>query len=148
MSRPISADAPPTAETGTIGYAAPEQLRDDVPHTTGTDVFAFGLILYEIISGQPVFDPSQPQMAFVRQLRFRQFPEIPEDFGRLMQNLIPRCWASEPRRRPSFQDIFNEFRTADYRILPSVDRAHLKHSMDQVLDWEARMRIGKRESLS
>jgi serine/threonine protein kinase len=138
LSRPISADGPPTENTGTVCYAAPEQLSPNSPHTTKTDVFSFGLVLYEIISGAPVFARDEPWMNIVRRLRSRQFPVVLETFGSLMQSLIPRCWSNDPQNRPSFQDILTEFQAADFRILPSVDQDLLKKSVDEVLEWEAR----------
>jgi serine/threonine protein kinase len=41
---------------GSVQYAAPE-LYDDPPYSEKIDVFAFGLILYELVVGRPVFDP-------------------------------------------------------------------------------------------
>jgi serine/threonine protein kinase len=141
MSRPISADGPPTGDTGTKGYAAPEQLSANAAHTPKTDVFTFGLILYEIIRGEPVFDPNQ---TLVRKLRSEQFPAIPDEFGSFMQDLIPRCWAHDPQNRPSFQDIFDEFQTVDFEILPSVNRSFLKQSVSEVLAWEAENAASKK----
>lgn len=44
----------PHLKRATVGYASPEQLRGDAAHT-GMDVFALGVILYELVSGtQPV----------------------------------------------------------------------------------------------
>jgi hypothetical protein len=123
VSRPISAEDPPTADTGTIGYAAPEQLVENAPHTTKTDVFTFGLILYEIISGEPVFPTDETTMGFIRRLQSGDFPAIPEEFGSLMMSLIPRCWALSRKLRPSFEDILTEFRSAVMlMLLPSERR--------------------------
>ncbi|HUP61439.1 MAG TPA: protein kinase [Thermoanaerobaculia bacterium] len=49
---PMKSD--PQAVIGTAGYMAPEQLRGE-PVDATTDIFAFGCVLYEMISGRPAF---------------------------------------------------------------------------------------------
>jgi serine/threonine protein kinase len=147
LSRPESAEDPMTGDTGTVGYAAPEQLYEDGELTTKTDVFAFGLILYEIITGERVFGEYEPLMTIVKRLRRRQFPAVPEEFGSLMQSLIVRCWAADQRERPSCDAILNEFQEADFRILEAVDAEYLRKSVDDVLQWESEQRLRRTEYL-
>lgn len=47
-------DAPPTAVILTPEYSSPEQIRRE-PITTATDVFALGILLYELLSGAHPF---------------------------------------------------------------------------------------------
>jgi hypothetical protein len=136
LSRHESADGQTSGDTGTIGYAAPEQLDEDVGCTTKTDVFAFGLITYEIITGEKVFGESEPSRNIVRRLRARQFPPVPDSFGTLMQSLIRRCWAADPRTRPSFDEMVKEFQAAGFQVLPGVDGEYLRRSVTDLLEWE------------
>jgi TPR repeat protein len=122
LSRSRSATGLPTPNAGAFEYAAPEQWQADTPYTAKVDVFTFGLIAYELIAGEPVVCPRQPD----------NLPELPPSFGPLMQNLIGRCWSLNPSDRPSFRDIFLEFKSSGWEILPGVSVDRIAESVSEV----------------
>jgi serine/threonine protein kinase len=136
VSRPESADGPPTADTGTVWYAAPEQLEENMPHTRKTDVFSFGYVLYEILTGKEVFAPSERAYSVLKRIRAQQFPTLPEAFGSLMQGLVRRCWSNNPRDRPSFEAIFREFEDCGFAILPDADPERIQACVNEILALE------------
>jgi serine/threonine protein kinase len=137
VSRPESAEGPPTSDTGTVWYAAPEQLVEGVRHTMKTDVFSFGYVLYEIITGKAVFGPPESVMGVLKRIRARDLPTLPDQFGDLMQGLIRRCWSKSPRDRPSFEAIFREFEQSNFAILPDANLEVIKESVNKILTWES-----------
>jgi serine/threonine protein kinase len=122
FSRSLSATDMPGPHEGTLEYAAPEQWEPRDCYTEKVDVFAFGLVAYEIISGYPALSQDGSSI----------LPEIPASFGYVMQNVITGCWSLNPSERPSFQAIFNEFKRSDWHILPKANAKTIGESVSEV----------------
>jgi serine/threonine protein kinase len=125
-----------TTRSGTVHYAAPELFEDSTELTPKVDVWGFGLILYEIVSGLAVFPFSLSPFDVIRQMRRRYRPIIPVECGEYMGGLISRCWSDNPCLRPSFNDILLEFQARGFRILPDVDCDEIRAAVGGVLMWE------------
>ena len=100
---------------GTVPYMAPEQLRGDSVDAR-CDLFALGVILYELAAGRRPF--SGRTRADVTSSILRDPPEslarVRPDLPRGFERLIHRCLEKEPNRRPaSAFDLFHELRTLD-----------------------------------
>jgi serine/threonine protein kinase len=93
-----------TEVIGTATYMAPEMFDAGRP-TKKVDIFAFGLILYEVLFGSSVFpkDATMMQIAKIHVLGTR--PEIPNSINRHIRKLIERCWSVNPDQRPNFDEI-------------------------------------------
>jgi serine/threonine protein kinase len=84
--------------TGTIGYMAPEQVRgNDVD--SRADIFAFGAVLYELVSGDRAFqgETAADVMASVLRADPRELPGLPPP----VRDIIYRCL--EKKREQRFQ---------------------------------------------
>jgi serine/threonine protein kinase len=125
-----------TPEGGTMDYAAPELFSEDAVLTRKIDVFAFGMLVYEILTGNPVFRSSGSALAIMARILTGDMPTVPDECGSLMQDLIPRCWAIDPDRRPTFDDIIRDFAAAEFRIVPSADEGRLAIYFDDIQRWE------------
>ena len=86
---------------GTPPYMAPEQFLEGAPLTAATDVYAFGLVLYEMVTGKRAFRAvSVEGEAFER---FHSAPATPRDFAPELpagwERTILRCLERAPDRR-------------------------------------------------
>jgi serine/threonine protein kinase len=137
-SRFKSDDATMTGVEATVYYAAPELFVENAELTPKVDVWAFGLILYEIVAGFAVFPSSLSPFEVIRQLRGQRRPVIPEECGEYLDNLIRRCWSHAPADRPSFDDILREFQAREFAIVPEANCHKIRGAVDGVLSWEVR----------
>ncbi len=104
-----------TARGGTIAYMAPEQFvtgRSSVQ----SDVFALGLILYELVSGRhPFHRADAPEFQTIRATQFSDPPSLRETVPDLpveLESLVLRCLEKQPSARfASAADVREALRT-------------------------------------
>jgi serine/threonine protein kinase len=135
-TRPVEDRATLTPETGTVYYAAPEMYRESENICPKVDVFSFGLILYEILAGRPVFPSDEQPFPVMRQLFAGEMPAVPDNIGSFMHGLILRCWSLDPANRPSFDDIVNDFETCEFNISPGSSSDTIKEYFCSIKAWE------------
>jgi serine/threonine protein kinase len=134
-ARPRNYDATLTPDTGTVYYAAPEMYKEDEHFSGKVDVFSFGSIVYEILTGCPVFPPSMMPFPILRKILKGDMPEIPLTLAPVMRNVIQRCWLN-PESRPSFDDILNEIERSNYAIVPDANPVAVRGFCVSVQAWE------------
>jgi len=112
---PPAPEATYTAKGGTIAYMAPEQFvtgRSSVQ----SDVFALGLILFELASGRhPFHRPDAPEFQTIRATQFADPPNLREIVPELpveLESVILRCLEKQPSARfSSAADVREGLRT-------------------------------------
>lgn len=87
---------------GTYGYIAPEQLARGTPVDHRVDVFAMGVILYEMCVGVHPFDISEEPNLLERILnaRYVRPRQASSRIPKSLDKLITRCLAPHPEGRP------------------------------------------------
>jgi serine/threonine protein kinase/Tfp pilus assembly protein PilF len=105
---PASKRTPPpvgatyTARGGTIAYMAPEQFVTG-QSSVQSDIFALGLILYELATGRhPFHRPDAPEFQSIRAIQFADPPSIREIAPNLpveLESVILRCLEKQPSAR-------------------------------------------------
>ena len=92
---------------GTAGYMSPEQVRGEhVDHRA--DIFAFGVILYEMLSGKRAFHRATSAETMTAILN-EDPPPIEGKLAAPLKWTIERCLAKEPDQRyESTRDLYRE----------------------------------------
>jgi len=83
---------------GTLAYMAPEQLRSAETIDGRADVYAFGLVLYEMLSGANPLRADNIQDQIQRVLAHT--PPLLTDVPPAVEALVARCIAKDPDERP------------------------------------------------
>ncbi|XP_078177940.1 receptor-like cytoplasmic kinase 176 [Carex rostrata] len=141
-----------TRVMGTYGYAAPEYVATGHLYVK-SDVYGFGVVLLEMLSGQRALDPNRPsnQLSLVewakpllsdrRRLARLMDPRLegkyPSKAALEAADLSLNCLASEPKNRPSMKEVVEKLekieamkgaRSRDIKQAATRDRGHGKVS--------------------
>nr|XP_009794918.1 PREDICTED: serine/threonine-protein kinase HT1-like [Nicotiana sylvestris] len=87
-------------------YTAPEIYKDEI-FDRSVDVYAFGVLLYEMMEGTPPFHPKSPEEAARLMCKegkrpsFKSKSKYPPD----LKELIEECWHLDSFVRPTFSEI-------------------------------------------
>ncbi|KAH7285496.1 hypothetical protein KP509_33G031200 [Ceratopteris richardii] len=93
-----------TAETGTYRWMAPEVI-EHWPYNRKADVFSFGIVLWELLTGKLPYEHLTPLQAAVGVVQKGLRPTIPKNIHPRVAELLPRCWQQDPAERPEFSEL-------------------------------------------
>jgi eukaryotic-like serine/threonine-protein kinase len=87
---------------GTPTYMAPEQAAADPDADHRVDIYAFGVMAYELIAGQPPFQGTTPARLLAAHMTEspRDLRSIRADVPAPLAELVMACLAKEPEGRP------------------------------------------------
>ena len=98
--------------SGTLPYMAPEQLQGGRPDAR-TDIYAAGVVLYEMLSGRRPFTSTTPA-ALMGDILYREAPPLRAarpDISAGLDSVITRCLEKDPGRRyPSARALLSDLR--------------------------------------
>lgn len=80
------------------------------------DVYSFGMVCYEVITGALPFSSISGQ-SVVKKVLNGDRPQLPDHLPNELRLLIEECWISEPSRRPSFAEIAEKLENLKYLCL-------------------------------
>jgi eukaryotic-like serine/threonine-protein kinase len=83
---------------GTLYYMAPEQLQGKSDVDSRVDIFAFGCVLYEMLTGKRAFDGSD-RASVMGAVMERPAPSIAEVAPATLDRVLKRCLEKDPDER-------------------------------------------------
>lgn len=100
-------------ETDGYRWLAPEIISGDpegVTETSMSNVYSFGMVLWEMVTGEIAYSAYSPVQAAVGIAACGLRPDIPKDCPQILRALMMKCWNNCPEKRPQFSDILSTLR--------------------------------------
>jgi serine/threonine protein kinase len=89
-----------------IPISPPEVLNNPLaPRTKAADVYAFGILLLELMQHKPAYPPGSDRHMTMSLVIAGRRPEIPASVPADVADIIRSCWAQDPNTRPPFSSI-------------------------------------------
>ena len=135
VSDPNNTTASSSSElSGTMQWMSPERLDPDRfgfgdgRATKESDCYAMGMVILEVLTGQPPF-PRYPISRVVMRVLEGERPGRPRGaeavwFTDDLWEMLERCWSPQPRLRPTAKDILGHLESspmARQPLLPTAD---------------------------
>jgi hypothetical protein len=98
----VASEQHTAASIGPVKWMAPEQL-ERMAYSRASDVFAFGVLLYEIFARAAPWTGVANVNVITQVLRGNrmELSRVPTE----LRDTVQRCWAQEPRDRPTMQQV-------------------------------------------
>ncbi|GAB2291902.1 Serine/threonine-protein kinase sty46, variant 2 [Dionaea muscipula] len=116
-----------TSETGTYRWMAPEVIEHK-PYDHKADVFSFGIVVWELLTGKLPYDYLTPLQAAVGVVQKGLRPTIPKNTPPKLAQLLERCWQQGPVMRPDFSEILEILQQIVKEVGDGEDRHKEKHT--------------------
>eukprot|EP00529_Nitzschia_sp_RCC80_P008017 CAMPEP_0113500784 /NCGR_PEP_ID=MMETSP0014_2-20120614/32547_1 /TAXON_ID=2857 /ORGANISM="Nitzschia sp." /LENGTH=1271 /DNA_ID=CAMNT_0000395211 /DNA_START=158 /DNA_END=3973 /DNA_ORIENTATION=+ /assembly_acc=CAM_ASM_000159 len=94
--------------TGTPFWMAPELLRNESSNTAASDVFSFGIALYEVFSRRDPYEGEENTkeiLSLVCDKQVQKRPLAPRNMPDKVKSLMADCVEDDPETRPTFEEL-------------------------------------------
>lgn len=116
-----------TSNVGPLKWMAPESIQEKV-YSKKSDVWSYGVVIWEVFSRSNPWPDMTPVQAAMLVVYEKKHLSPPPNAPPFFQNLMLSCFALDPRQRPEFDDIINEF--------GSLSRQHPEFDLQSTTSFE------------
>ncbi len=93
---------------GTLGWMAPELFRRGSKSTAASDIYSYGMVLWELITHAIPFSDAEKPELISQWVLSGDREKIPDPCPAVLGKIIPRCWEAKPEDRITLEEIQNE----------------------------------------
>lgn len=139
-----------TGMKGTPSYMAPEQWLAQA-RTPAVDMWAFGVILYELIAGQRPFRDNDLISLLTEVRSETKVPPLPGSLhvAPALSHLIDRCLAKSASERPSAVEALRVFEQLVYGVsTPQTERDSPFRGLDAFREEQAQLFFGREAEIN
>lgn len=137
LSRVLSDENSMTQSIGTPLYICPDVSSES--YDQRVDVWSFGLIAYEILTGESVFPRNKNALQIFVLASADPRPAIPSSIHPDFREIIAKCWSYDRNVRPSFASILASLEEIDFNITRGVDRKRVSSYYESLKNWEQQL---------
>jgi serine/threonine protein kinase len=97
---------------GTPYWMAPELLRAESSNTSSSDVYAFGIVLWEIYARKDPYEGEDSEVVIdqICDPKINKRPVVPAAMTPLVASLMHDCLVANPEDRPTFDEVANRIK--------------------------------------
>uniref|UniRef100_A0A915AZB9 Protein kinase domain-containing protein n=1 Tax=Parascaris univalens TaxID=6257 RepID=A0A915AZB9_PARUN len=104
-----------------IRWMAPESLTRNPVYSNKSDVWSYGVVIYEIFNCGKKPWPEKPVKWIATKIRRGITPELPKRMPRLVREVVNSCFKHDPSERPTFKQLNGRIALIQDLRFPSPD---------------------------
>lgn len=104
-------NAAEVSDTGNYRWRAPELFAGSSTPTKASDVWSFGMLCLELLTGEPPYRNHLREQFVIFDIASGTLPQRPEGVRGLadpMWELLQRCWQKRAEARPSMRAVLSD----------------------------------------
>ena len=104
-------------------WMAPESLKKPMVFSAKTDVWSFGVLLYELFNNGVKPWPDEPVKKIATMIRKCQMPTFPEKAPNDIKEMVKLIWIADAAERPTMGRLYRDLCKIRKVVLPPADTA-------------------------